>query len=176
MRSEHPMPDSEAISHPQSAPDSVVIEGRSFDPTGGGEPWRVFLALGMIGGAFCWLFWSIWMSVWLRHDLVSILAGPGAAFGLFMGVILGVTMAIVMRPGTVTFPVSNRDDFLSRLDGEMTKLRYRPLGRAEGLRLYEPRTLLRPPTFRIMVRLGDGEATVAGPTANVKALRKRFDR
>lgn len=176
MRSEHPMPDSEAISRPQSAPDSLVIEGRSFDPTGGGEPWRVFVALGLIGGAFCWLFWSIWMSVWLRHDLISILVGPGAAFGLFSGASFGVMMAIVMRPGTVTLPVTNRDDFLSRLDGEMAKLRYRPLNRADGLRLYEPRTLLRPPAFRILVRLGDGEATAAGPTANIKALKKRLRR
>jgi hypothetical protein len=63
---------------------------------------------------------------------VSILTGAGAACGLSFGDLFGVSMAIVMRPGAVTIPVGDRDEFLSRLDAEMAKLRYRPLGRYDG--------------------------------------------
>lgn len=168
--------DPDGASNPYAAPDAEVVPGRTPVVAGGGASWRIFLGILVAAGMPFWLFWSFWMSIFLRRDLVSILLGPGAGCGLSFGVFFGGFMAIVMRPAAVTFPVGDGDDFVSRLDGELAKLRYRPLGRAEGLWTYGPRTLFRPHAFDITVRVGAGEATVAGPRANVKALFKRFQR
>ena len=85
-------------------------------------------------------------------------------------------LAILMRPATITFPIGHEDAFLPRLYGEMVKLRYRPLGQSEEWRIFGPRTLFRPRAFNIQVRLEDGKATVTGPKANIKALKKRLER
>lgn len=174
MRSEYWQTDPDDPSSPQSSPDSMVGEGPPSDQAGGGASWRVFLAMGIASGFFFWLFWSFGMSMLLRRDVIGILTGAGAGGGLFFGAFFGGFMAILMRPATVTFPVGDRGDFLSRLDAEMAKLRYRPLSRAKGLRVYGPRTLFRPRAFNIIIRVGDAEATVIGPRANITALRKRF--
>jgi len=155
---------------------SQAADGSSQVTVAGSVSWPIFLGMGAVAGTFFRLFWSVWMSVWMRHDLVRILTGPGAACGLFFGAFFGGFMAILMRPAAVTFPVGDGDDFGSRLDGELAKLRYRPLGRAEGLWTYRPRTLFRPHAFDITVRVGAGEATAVGPRANVKALMKRLAR
>jgi hypothetical protein len=151
------------------------MEGPSSEPADGGEAWRVFLGMGILAGAFMWIFWSVWMSVWMRHDLVPILTGPGAACGLLVGALFGGMMAIIMRPATLAFSIGDRNEFLSRLDGEMAKLRYRPLSGADGFRVYGPRTLVRPHAFDIAIRVEAGRATVAGPRANIRALKKRLD-
>jgi hypothetical protein len=154
------------------------MDGPTLDPTRGGASWKVFLAMGVISGVFFGLFWSfwMWMSVWRKQDLANILMGPGAGGGLFFGTFFGAFMAILMRPATITFPIGERDNFLSRLYAEMPKLRYRLLGQAEGLRMFGPRTLFRPQAFNIVVRVEDGKATVTGPKANIKALKKRLER
>jgi hypothetical protein len=154
------------------------MNGPSLDPTPGGTSWKVFLTMGVTSGVFFGVFWSLWMwmSVWSKRDLVGILTGPGAGGGLFFGTFFGVFMAFLMRPATITFPIGHEDAFLPRLYGEMKKLRYRPLGQSEGWRIFGPRTLFRPRDFNIQVRLEDGTATVTGPKANIKALKKRLER
>jgi hypothetical protein len=178
MGSAHPPLDPEGISRPDAAPEPEVMDGPSLDPARGGASWKVFLAMGASSGIFFGLFWSLgmWLSVFRNQGLIRILTGPGAGCGLFFGTFFGIFMSIVMRPATITFPIGDRDHFLTRLYAEMPKLRYRPLGQAEGWRMFGPRTLFRPQAFNIMVRVEDGKATVTGPKANIKALKKRLDR
>jgi hypothetical protein len=178
MRSAYPTPDPEEASRPHAAPDPENGNGPSLEATPGGASWKVFLAMGGTSGVFFGLFWSLWMwmSVWSKRHLVDILTGPGAGGGLFFGTFFGVFMAILMRPATITFPIGQEDAFLPRLYGEMVKLRYRPLGQSEGWRIFGPKTLFRPSAFNIRVRLEEGMATVTGPKANIKALKKRLER
>ncbi len=178
MESAYPAPGPEEASRPHAAPDYENGNGPALDPTPGGASWKVFLAMGVTAGVFFGLFWSLfmWILVWSKRDLVGILTGPGAGGGLFFGTFFGVFMAILMRPATITFPIGHEDAFLSRLYGEMKKLRYQPLGQSEGFRLFGPKTLYRPSAFNMQVRLEEGTATVTGPKANIKALKKRLER
>ena len=177
MRSETRPTGLEGDFNPYAAPTSRADQEPSPVEAVGSVSWPIFLGMGIVAGTFFWLFWSVSMSVLMWHDLARVLAGPGAACGLFFGAFFGGLMAIVMRPAATTFPVADRDDFLSRLDGEMARLRYRPLTRSEGSqpRTYAARTLFHPHAFNITVRVGPGEVTLVGPKANIQALRKQFE-
>ena len=166
----------EGHGNPYTAPGTEIGEGTSAVTAVGKIPWPVFLRLGLITGVLFGVLWSFFMSLAMGQSFVSILAGAGAGGGLFFGIFFGVFMAVLMRPATVTFPIGDREAFLSRLDGEMEKLRYRHLGESSGERTYGPRTLYRPDAFNMAVRIGNGEATAVGPKANVKALKTRFEK
>jgi hypothetical protein len=159
---------------PTDAPITLTTGDRSLSKRPGGSTWAVILLMGAVSGIFCWLFWSVFMSIAMGQDLVRILIGPGAGFGLTMGVVFCGLMAFLMRPTTIVITVGKGDDFASRLDGEMAKLRYQPLEPEEGMRVFGPKTLFRPHAFDILVRLENGKMTVTGPSTNVKALKKRF--
>lgn len=84
-------------------------------------------------------------------------------------------MAIYMRPAKVEIPIGDTDAFLRRLYAAAAKLRYRTMGQVDGVRVFAPRTLFRPKAFRIRVRVEPGKATIAGPSINIKVLKKRLE-
>lgn len=143
-----------------------------------GELVKTFVAMGITQGILFGFFWSLWMwmSVWRNQNLAAILLGPGLGGGLFFGLSMGIFMAITMRPATVEMPIGDTDAFLRRLYAETTRLRYRTLGQADGVRVFGPRTPFRPKAFRLRVRIEPGKATITGPGVNIKVLKKRLEK
>ncbi|MHB1556719.1 MAG: hypothetical protein ACYC61_04470 [Isosphaeraceae bacterium] len=143
-----------------------------------GELVKTFVAMGISQGILFGFFWSLWMwmSVWRNQSLAAILLGPGLGGGLFFGLSMAIFMAVYMRPTTVEIPIGDTDAFLRRLYAETARLRYRTLGQTDGLRIFGPRTPVRPKAFRLRVRIEPGKATIAGPRANIRVLKKRLEK
>ena len=81
------------------------------------------------------------MAFWMGQPFLQILLGPGLACGVMFGITMGLFFGITMRTSTFSIPVAGRPEFLSRLDGEMGKLRYRPEATVRGcsdLQAYGP--------------------------------------
>ncbi len=125
---------------------------------------------------FLTAFWSMFMAIWMGKSFLEILVPAGAGYGLMMGIFMTAFMAITFRAGSVTIPFQDREAFLSRLSGQLQKLRYRTLEATETALVYEPKALLRLEGTRIRVALGPDEATVTGPWMNVNALKKRLEK
>lgn len=122
------------------------------------------------------VFWSLFMSFWLRRSFASILVPTGAAFGLTMGIFMTAMLAFLLRSGTVRVAVLDHEDFLARLDRAAGKLRYRPVSDNRGTIAYEPRALLRNAATRILVDVHDGEAVLTGPKSPLARLKKEIEK
>ncbi len=142
-----------------------------------GELVKTFLVMGVGQGVLFGVIWSLpmWFLVWRNQSLAAILLGPGLGGGLSFGLFMGIFMAIYMRPTIVEIPIGDTDAFLRRLYAEAAKLRYRTLGQVDGVRVFGPRTPFHPKAFRIRIRVDPGKATIAGPSVNIKVLKKRLE-
>jgi hypothetical protein len=125
---------------------------------------------------FLAVFWSLFMSLWLGKSFVSILVPAGAAFGLTMGIFIAVLMAVVLRPGTESFLVVDRANFLDRLERAAGKIRYRVSQTSDEAVVLEPKALFRSDATRITVILGTDGAVATGPTTALKNLKKAIER
>ena len=167
------MRSSEPSVHSDKAP---MCEDAPLDCPVPGATWLDFATIAAFAGTFFWLFWSVWMSVMLHRDLMAILLGAGAFCGISFGIFLGLFMAIALRHASLSFPVGDEEAFLSRLEVAMARNRYRPSDHVGAWRIYGTGAGIRPRVFDIAVRVEPGRATLAGPRASIKALKKRIER
>jgi hypothetical protein len=176
MQSSARRPDLEVDPNPHAAPTAGVGVRPSSVTVVGRFSWSMFSIIGVLTGTAFWLFWSLWMAVATGHRLLTWLVGPGAMAGLFFGLFFGGFMAFVMRSATASLPVADRDELLSRIDSELTKLRYRPTVRTDVSRTYEPRALIRTHAFDVTIQVEANQATMVGPRATLQALKKALER
>jgi hypothetical protein len=136
-----------------------------------------FLVLSFCAEAvFLAAFWSMGMSLALRKSFAQVLVPAGASFGLTMAICFTVLWAVSFRPGFVRLSFSDRAQFLERLDREIASLGYRSVPQANGVLVYEPKTLVRTEMARIRVVPGGDEAVAIGPSINLKRLKKLIER
>jgi hypothetical protein len=125
---------------------------------------------------FLAVFWSIFMSFGMGKSFMSILVPAGAGFGLTMGIFFTAFMAVLLRAGTVRVRISDREEFLARLDPAAAKLRLRLVQTNDGTIVYEPKALLRTAVMRILVDLAADEAVMTGPILTLNRLKKEIDK
>jgi hypothetical protein len=125
---------------------------------------------------FLAVFWSIFMSFWMGKSFMSILVPAGAGFGLTMGIFFTAFMAVLLRAGTLRVPVSDRAEFLARLDRAAAKLRLRLIQKSDGTIVYEPKALLRTAAMHTSIEVAADEAVMTGPKMTLNSLKKEIDK
>ena len=135
-----------------------------------------FALMGLLSGLGFWLAWSAWMAAVQGRPYREFFLGAGLGAGVFFGIFYGIFMARAMRRVSTTIPVPDRAAWLSRLDRELGKLRYRAGERTGEAAVYRIRTPFRPRAFDIVARLGPDSATITGPKATLRMLEKRLGR
>jgi hypothetical protein len=125
---------------------------------------------------FLAVFWSFFMSFWMRKSFISMLLPAGAGFGLTMGIFMTALMAVVFRAGSVRVPILNSTDFLARLDRAAARLRLRQVEKDDGSVVYEPKAVLRTAATRIIVAVTPDEAVLTGPLSTLKGLKKEIEK
>ena len=136
-----------------------------------------FLAAYFFGvTTFGAVFWSLFMALWLGRPFAHVLLPVGIGFGLFLGIAMTAAIAIGARREAVVVACPDREAFVSRLDRELRRLRYRPLDRSESALTYRPKGPIGAKYFHLAVELVPDAATITGPWQHVRALKRRLER
>jgi len=102
----------------------------------------------------------------------TIYAGIGAWVGFILFV--SIILAFAGMKGTLSVPVSDRNNFLQRINAAITGLRYRPLSQTENLLIYKPPVIGGLLAEKISVQLEQGSAIITGPRGLLKKIEQRL--
>lgn len=108
----------------------------------------------------------------------------GIAAGFAFGVLFGVVMAPMMMSIKVRIPMTDRTEFVSKLNVTMAELAFHPKTQSAGYIIFEavsagayklgPLALTPASFFTVFVQLDGDAASIVGPRQTVRKLERRL--
>ncbi len=173
-------------SNPFTPPVTEIGANVPPGPTAGGMPFGGFLVIFFSAAfIFMWLFWALfwsgWMTLMMGWDFLTTLIFRGLPGGFFVGLLTSALITayqgLFMRrkTGVITF-TGDRAEFIEGVINEVRKVRYRLTHQSDTALAFAARGLFHYGYFDLIVDVGDGRATLAGPGAVVRILAKKLGR
>jgi hypothetical protein len=155
-------------------------------PALGGMPFGGFLLIYFCASfIFMWLFWALfwsgWMTLMMGWDFLTTLMFRGLPGGFFVGFLTSTLITayqgLFMRRKTAVIAFAgDRPQFIDEVTNEVRRVRYRLTHQSERVVAFSTRGLFHYGYFDLIVEVGDGHATLAGPGAVVRTLSKKLCR
>jgi len=104
-----------------------------------------------------------------RTTILTVIGG-WLGFIIFISLVL----ALAGMKETMTVPIYDGDNFVQRVNGAITSLRYRPLSQTANVLVYKPPVIGGFLAEKIIVQIGQGAATITAPRNLLRKIQQRL--
>ena len=165
-------------SNPFTPPMTEIGANVPPGPSADGMPFGGFLLIYFCASfIFMWLFWALfwsgWMTLVMGSDFLTTLIFRGMPGGFFVGFltasVITAYQGLFMRRKTAIIAFAgDHSQFIDEVINEVRKVRYRLTHQSDRAVAFASRGLFHYGYFDLIVDVGNGQATLAGPGAVVQ--------